>query len=145
MNNPTRLLRFCFICIFITAAMAILIFESGLIQLQPLADDQSRYIFNIVAVALTLIMLPLAMKLLRLSLPRRQAAASQQGYIKWAVIRLDLLSIPLYFNIVGYYLLDRYATCGWLAMMAAVMSPFVWPSDGRMRYERETVYPNSER
>lgn len=144
MRNPTTFLRLCFAGIFITAAIAVGIFESGMLATGIIADEGSRYVFNIIGVSLTLLLLPLGLKLLTFSLPKRQSAASVAGYLQWAVLRLDMLAIPLYFNLVGYYLLGHYATCGWLAMMAAVMFAFVWPSDGRMRYERATAYPQDE-
>ena len=145
MRNPTLFLRICYVSIFITAACVILLFEGGMLTPPHIADDASRYVLNIVGVALTLALLPLGLKVFTLSLPRRQGAASVGGYVRWAVVRLTLLSVPLYFNILAFYLLDRYATCGWMALMAAVMFMFVWPSDGRMRYERATAYPQDEK
>ena len=145
MQHPTRFLRILYICIILTAVLFAFIFESQMLQYTPLTDDNARYVFNLVAVALTLTMLPLALKIFTFSLPRRQGAASVIGYVRWSVVRLAALSLPLYFDTVSFYLLDRYATCGWMALMVAVMFLFVWPSDGRMRYERQTIYPNEEK
>ena len=118
--------------------------ETEMLTIEPVSDDGVRYIVNIAAVALTLICIPLALRLFTMPKPRRQGAASIVGYVRWACVRIALLAIPLFYDVAAYYCLGRYATCGWMAMMVAVMFMFVWPSDGRMRYERETVYPQDE-
>ena len=144
MTNPTRLLRILFMASLATPACLAAIMETGLLSIDPITDDGSRYVFNIVAVGLTLACIPLALRMFTLPLPRRQAKASVTGYVRWAVMRIAVLTIPLNFDVIAYYWLGRYATCGWMALMVAVMFMFVWPSDGRMYYERETAYPQDE-
>ena len=145
MRNPTLVLRLSFACIFLTAALVIGLFESGLLTYTTIDGYEPRYVVGIVGVGLTLALLPLALKLLTFALPRHQASASVGGYVRWSLVRQALLALPMCFNLVCYYLLGRHATSGWMAMMAAVMFCFVWPTDGRMRYERASDYPTSER
>ena len=145
MNRPTLFLRICYIATLLSAVLFILLVESELLQMPTINDESSHYIVNIVAVALTLALLPLALHIFSFSLPRRQSRQSVTSYVRWSVIRIALLSVPLYFNTLAYYVFDKYASCGWMAMMSAVLFLLVWPSDGRMRHERETAYTQDEK
>ncbi len=144
MTNPTRFLRILFSATLLTPLAFIAINETNMLTIEPVTDEGLRYIVNIIAVALTLACIPMALRLFTMPKPRRQGAASVNGYVRWAAIRIALLAVPLFYDVATYYCLGHYATCGWMAMMVAVMFLFVWPSDGRMRYERETAYPQDE-
>ena len=146
-SKPTiRLLRSVYCGILLTAVYYTTFFETDLLEIGQLAgDDALAYWVNIIGVALTLALLPLALRLMKIPYIRRDIKATgDAAYTKWAIIRLTLLATPLHFNLIVYYLLGCEPTSGYLALIAAVAFIFVWPSRDKMLYEMDVDYVQEE-
>ncbi|MBP3828965.1 MAG: hypothetical protein ILA06_01495 [Bacteroidaceae bacterium] len=150
--NITKTLRYVFVGQLLSAVLIAVAGETGWLPIGSLSgDDQRTYVLSIVGVALAIIGLPLALKLMHLHYVRTDiwgddhdndngndvAAPWQSGYTKWSIVRMSLLWLSLLFNLIMYYLLGYNTTCGYLALMTVVAYLFVWPSDDRMQAERD--------
>jgi len=151
----TKILRYIFAGQLLVAAIVALLGETGLLHAGALSDSDERiYILSIVGVALAIICIPLALKLLHMKRVRThllgvsnelqetesgngEVNSVEQRYKMWSEIRLCMLWLALMYNLIMYYLLDFNTTCGYLALMTVVAYIFVWPSDERMATECE--------
>ena len=55
---------------------------------------------------------------------------------KWGILRLLLLEVPMFLNTLLYYMFMQ-TTYGYLAIIAALSLPFVYPTLGRCMDEVE--------
>ena len=136
-------------CVFVGSLASVLLiaiaFETLLIEPGELAGDEVvNYWMSLLGVALILINLPAALKLMKFEKVRKEVTASVQAYQKWSILRLSILNAPLIYNVLAYYLLGCEPTFGYMALMATVAHLFVWPSHERMIYERELNYTQEE-
>lgn len=128
--------RVTFICALTTAFLLVLLFETGLLP-SGIADrgTQASYWMGFVAVALTLIAIPLALKWQRIKIINKMFTGSADGAdvspaattVGSAVCRIAALYVPLIIDIVCYYLFGREATYAYMALMLIVAFAFVWP------------------
>ena len=138
MQNTTTFLRIIFCGELLTPAILAAIFETDMLPAGAIAvDEVQEYVFSMCSVILTLISIPLALKLMTFKHVRAQVQQSEQNYRTWALLRIVLLGTPLIYNLLMYYLLSFNTSCGYMALICAVSFFFIWPSDGKMRYERE--------
>lgn len=136
------LLRLCFCGELLTAALIVLIFESGLLPAGELAHDaQAIYLAEMAGVCLTIISIPLAMKFMKFTAVRKALTARPQSYTTYSLLRLMILSVPLLVNTLFYYMTGFDATLGYLAIIMLIPYLFVWPS--RARWEDECPTENS--
>lgn len=143
-NKNILLLRSVFCTELVTTALLVGIFETDLLPVGTLPLDKSQeYILSMVGVVLTIIGIPLALKLMTLKPVRAQISVSEQRYVTWSMVRIALLGIPLLYNTLMYYLLGFNTTCCYLALMCVVAFIFIWPSQERMQNECE-VHGNQE-
>lgn len=144
-KNIIKFLRCLFISSLVSSLLIAIAFESMLLEPGMLVGDEVlSYWMSLVGVAMVLINLPVALKLMKFEKIRKEVTASVQAYQKWYVIRIAILQTPLLYNILAYYLLGCEPTFGYMALMAAVAHLFVWPSRDRMIYERELNYTQEE-
>lgn len=144
--NITTILRFTFISQLLTSAIIAFLGEIGWLPTGLLDDGgKQSYLLSMIGVALTIVGLPIALKLLHFSAVRSQVKNNVRLYFKWSVVRLAILYVPLAYNILMYYFLGFNVTCGYLALMTLVGYLFVWPSRGRMESECEMVYEEDDK
>ena len=98
-----------------------------------LADGRVEYVADMLAVCLTVCLVPLALRLFRFERVRRQLP---YRYGRWAWVRLLTLQLVLAIDAVGYGLFGQ-ASYFYLALMTLLAMVFVYPS--RRRCEAETV------
>lgn len=145
MSRHIRLLRGLFCVIVITALALVVIFETSMAEGGQVAEnDVAKYWMGIGGVAMVLAGVPLAMRMMRFEAVRRSIAASPTGYLRWSILRLALLYVPLTFNVLAYYMTGCEATYAYLALIVAVAMLFVWPSRGKAEYECQTEYDVTE-
>ncbi len=145
MKRTITILRLLYATELLTAALLLVIFESGLITPGLLAgDDATNYIMTMVGVALTIIHIPLALKFLTFKRIKEQIHADEQRYTQYAIVRIALLSVPLIYNTLAYEMLGCEPTCGYLALMVVVAFVFIWPTEDKICYERESEYNQKE-
>ena len=129
-------LRLFYIFVLAIAALLALAYESGLATVGALdIPAQMHFVFEIVAVCITLLIIPFSLKLLTIRNIRQRIIRSKRQYEQWSMVRIALLATPLHLNLSQYYLLDLDTTCGYLALMTAVTFLFIWPSRERMEDE----------
>lgn len=98
-----------------------------------LADGRVEYVADMLAVCLTVCLVPLALRLFRFERVRRQLPCR---YARWAWVRLLMLQLVLAVDAVGYGLFGQ-ASYFYLALMTLLATVFVYPS--RRRCEAETA------
>lgn len=131
-------LRFIYCVELLIAALIAILFETGIIAEGTLAgNDLQTYWMSIVGVALTIVLVPVSMRLMKFKYVSSAVAQDEQAYYRWSILRLVLLGAPLLYNTLCYYLFGCETTCGYLALMVVIAFLFVWPSTDRMEYERE--------
>lgn len=90
---------------------------------------------------LSIIAIPLALKLFKLTFVRRQLARSKgRALVKWGIIRIELLCIPMLVNTFMYYQTMSPAF-GYLAIIIFLCLFFVYPSIDRCVVETEDEQP----
>lgn len=130
--------RFLYISELLLAACTAILFETHLLPSGIIAPSPSQaYTLQIVFLLLTIVIIPLSLKLLHFSPIRAQIHASGQSYATWSTIRLVLLGGLLLMNLIMYYLIGFDTSYGYLALMAVVPFLFIWPSEEKMAYERQ--------
>ena len=133
-----RKLRFIYCAELLIAALIAILYEAGLIAEGTLAGNDLRtYWMSIVGIALTIVLVPVAMRLMKFKRVNNAVVQDEAAYYHWSIVRFALLGLPLLYNTLCYYLLGCETTCGYLALMVVVAFLFVWPSMDKMEYERE--------
>ena len=127
MKITTRL-RIEFVAIVVLALAIAGAFECGLLTTGTVDPaSSSAYWWAIVDVALTLVMVPLALKLMSLRNVAARVETSDTAFRRWSEVRIAMLATPLLLNIVHYYALGCQPTHAYMALMIAVALLFVWP------------------
>ena len=98
--------------------------------------DQTRFVLQTVAILLSLAVVPLSLKLfsmqkVKADLLERKALALK----KWGTIRLLMLGVILIGNTLLYYMLGYEPAFGYLAIITALVLPFVVPTMKRCEAE----------
>ena len=96
------------------------------------ASDQTRFILQTAAILLSLAIVPLSLRLFTIQkikhdLLERKAEALK----KWGALRLLLLGTVLIGNTLLYYMLAYEPAFGYLAVITALVLPFVVPTMAR--------------
>lgn len=135
--NTITLLRVELLTVLAVAAGIMAVHETGLAEAGALPSNGiMAYWMQIAGVALTLILVPFALKLLSLKGVRNTLKQrGRRAYRRWSEVRLAMLTTPLMLNIGLYYGLGYNTTCGYLALMVVVPFFFIWPSQSRMEDE----------
>ena len=146
MNKKNLSLLRALYCIFLLqAALLVLIYETEMLPVGTQAyDSKANYLVEMSGLLLTIICIPLALKLMNFSWVKKMLRQQPQKYLLLCIIRLGLLGVPLLFDVLAYYLLGLDATLGYLALMIVVAFLFIWPSQEKMEYEcNSTTNPSS--
>ena len=143
--KTTTFLRSIYVAILVVAALIYMAYQMEWLRQGILAEPSTaRLTMQYLSVGLTLVCIPLALKLLHFAGIRRRLVAEPRHYTRWALTRLVLLALPLYLDAVLYFQLatpdyGRDATSGYLAFICLVALCFAWPTDERQ--ENETSEP----
>ena len=135
-DNLLSTLKIEYSLFWVGALCLIPLYESNLLQEGIYAGDKlMEYILYTIGILLSVIFIPLALKLFSVSLNKRLPNLSideaLKSYKKWSEIRLALLFIPTILNISFYYMTMQ--TTGLLcASMALVASLFCVPNRNKI-------------
>ncbi len=93
---------------------------------------QAEFVLASVMEVLTIVAIPLALKLFKLKpiAARLTAATGVAALHRWGVVRLSLLCVPMVVNIVSYYLF-MWVGFAYLAIILLLSLFFVYPSLSR--------------
>ncbi len=119
-------------------AVCLLVAAAGEFGILPLGIVPEDYVYNmqIVACVLTVVCVPVALKLLSWRRVRCCVANDPEEYCLWATKRLLMIYIPMLVDIALHYLLMDMSPF-YLALICAVAVLYVWPSKVRMRQETQ--------
>ena len=144
MKNKINILRVIFCANLITAALIMVVFETGLMEPGLLAGNElADYWVSLCSVVLTLFGILIGLKLMTFKRVKTKIHDDGDTYFRWSLCRLALLGTPLLLDTLAYYLLGCEPTCGYLALMLVVTFFFIWPSKDKMLYERDIIYSES--
>ena len=139
-TQQLHILRSTYIVTFMSAILLIIIFETGMLANGIYAyDSMTNYVCEMIGIFLTIVCIPLALKLMSFSMVKRMLNQDSGKYFTLCAVRISLLALTLLYNVASYYLLGEDATLGYLALMAVVAFLFIWPSRGKMDYELENA------
>ena len=81
---------------------------------------------------LTIGMIPLSLKLFKLQRTKMELTSGEgRALSKWGSVRMMMLCIPMAANTLLYYLFDKNAAFGYMAIICLVCLVFIYPSTGR--------------
>jgi len=86
---------------------------------------------------LTLCIIPLALRLFKFAVVRQQLRdGREKALLKWGILRLDMLSLPMIINAVSYYAFMSVAFA-YLSVILFLCLAFVFPTAKRCQAEIE--------
>ena len=120
----------------VPVAVALLTVGLGEVDILPVGvlagDQEAEFILASIMEVLTIVAIPLALKLFKLKpIAARLAPATGVSALRlWGVVRLLLLCVPMVINIVSYYLF-MWVGFAYLAIILLLSLFFVYPSLSR--------------
>jgi len=96
-------------------------------------DTQAEFMVSTLMELLTLACIPTALRLFKIPKVRNSL---RDEYIRWALVRIMLLGLPLMVNTLLYYMYMA-TQFGYLAIIILVSMVFVYPSKARCETENE--------
>lgn len=148
------LLRVCVCALYAVTGVAALFFETSGMGGgwlagggAPGAASMGEYVATLSAVCATMVLVPLALKLMSLKPVRASwlsgGSAAERNYVRWSLVRLALLFLVIFPNVCLYYMLWD-SSFGCCALIGVLASLFCWPSQERWARETEPVAPDEE-
>ncbi len=113
-------------------------YESGLLLEGSCADDRlQEYYCALVMELLTIVLIPLALRLFRLSWVERSIKADPSRRLPvWRYVRMAMLSVPMMANVLLYYQFVH-PSFGYMAIIGLLSLSFVYPSAARCQSEEK--------
>lgn len=136
MKKVIRTLKYLFSLILLVTLLLVLVFESelllpGFILVESKVDFVIKYIMEL----MTIIIIPLSLRLFKFkSVERKLATKKQHALLRWGVLRIIMLGIPMIINTILYYgfLAVEY---GYLSIILLISMIFIYPSKDKSYYE----------
>ena len=124
------------VAVWLLAVITVLLGEMGVIPngvVQPHSQDE--FLLNTAAIVLTVVGIPVAMRLFTLSstrgLRRMNIDEALDSYHLWSVVRMAILALTAVFGLVVYYL-AAHVSGAFCALIALGVTLFCWPSVGKI-------------
>lgn len=136
MNNSRKLLLVEFwIPIFICSCIIIL-FENDLLPSGGWLDNKVQEYYVAIAMELiTIILIPLSLRLFKFGLVKRQLLSiPTHALVTWGTVRLCMLTLPMMVNCWLYYMFMNVAF-GYMGIIGILCLCFVYPSKDRCQLE----------
>lgn len=141
-NNVLHRTQRVLMCVFwsyiiITLFMAIA-FETETLPTGVYATlKQTEFVISFGMELLTVCLIPLALRLFKFQKVHNDLLQRQEtALMKWGQCRLAMLALPLFMNVLFYYLFMN-TTFGYMGIILLLCMPFVYPSMNRCRAELE--------
>lgn len=127
-----------FVSFVVMSALIVLVFETGILSLGYLAGKEpSEFILTLMMELITLGCAFLALRLFKFETIRHDLLNRKEtALMKWGMIRLLLLMLPLTIDTLLYYIYIK-PTFGYLAIIMVLCLPFIYPSMDRCLTETE--------
>ena len=124
----------------IPIVLSAIIIVSGELDIIPngiLANDKVEFVIMSMMEILTIIAIPVALKLFKFkAIANKLASDTLLHFERWGIVRLCLLNVPMVINLVCYYLFVG-AGFGYLAIILFLSLFFVYPSLSRCYNETD--------
>lgn len=89
---------------------------------------QEEFLAVIIMELLTIVMIPLALRLFKAKDVERKVAEGDTLALRiWGALRILMITVPLLLNTIGYYLFMN-TTFGYMALILLICLPFVYTS-----------------
>ena len=126
------------VIILVLALMTVVLYETETLLPGALTDDkQSEFIITAIMELVSLAGVFLALRLFRFrKIPEALITRKAPELLKWGLLRLALLEVPMLCNTLLYYSYMN-TTFGYMAIIQALCLPFVWPTMNRCIDETE--------
>ena len=139
-NNETILKtqRTFFFTMIGVAFMLVVVFECGLLnelKASLTGRKQLEFIFLTAMEIITLFTIPLSLKLLKLKVVRKKIEANRHKYTTYSILRMQILILPMIFNILLYYFFHPLPTFGYMAIIQLICLCFITPTASRIENE----------
>ena len=97
-----------------------------------------NYVIQMVLILITLCQIPLALRLFRFARIHRELICwPEEALLKWGLIRILLLGVPLVANTLFYYFYAFEPAYGYLAVILLLSMPFILPTMNRCKAETQ--------
>ena len=91
-------------------------------------NAQEEVLAVIIMELLTIVMIPLALRLFKAKdVERKVAEGDTLALRRWGALRILMITVPLLLNTIGYYLFMN-TTFGYMALILLICLPFVYTS-----------------
>jgi hypothetical protein len=122
----------------LTAALFfVILFETDILESGIMAGADSQVEFAILTVMelLTIGCIPLALRLLKFKkIEADLQERHEEALLKWGVLRLSMLEVPLILNTICYYLFLN-TSFGYMAIILLLCMAFVYPTKEKCNVE----------
>lgn len=136
MKKVIRTLKYLFSLILLVTLLLVLVFESelllpGFILVESEVDFVIKYIMEL----MTIIIIPLSLRLFKFkSVERKLATKKEHALLRWGVLRIIMLGIPMIINTILYYGFLA-VEFGYLSIILLISMIFIYPSKDKCYYE----------
>lgn len=138
-----RILRIKIVAVWLMVAIAVVLGEMNIIPNGVIAPHSGgEFKLNTVVILLTVIGIPLALRLFTLNttkgLRRMNNEEALKSYHVWSDVRLGILCLTALLGIVAYYLAVS-ISCVFCALVAMSATLYCWPSKSKIANYLESV------
>lgn len=129
MDKVIKILKINFWTRIIIVAVIATVMETETIVL---TGDYKNSEFLVVSIMelVTLALLPAALYLFRIKKVRMSLEESQSALLKWGLIRICMIGLPMIANTLLYYIYMN-VSFGYMAIICLICMPFIYPGKGR--------------
>ena len=138
MKKTQRILMVVFITILTLSLLCVVIYETNVLEAGSMADKKQDEFFALTVLELaSLAGLVLALRLFKFKCIHNELVTQKApALLKWGLMRLALLELPMLSNTFFYYMFMNPAF-GYMAIIQLLCLPFVYPSLNRCIAETE--------
>ena len=117
----------------VVSLAVVILYENRILSLGGFSSDaNTEFITMSIMTIFTIGMIPLSLKLFKLSGIKAQLASGKGCALsKWGSVRMMMLCVPMAANTLLYYLFDKNTAFGYMAIICLACLIFVYPSTGR--------------
>ena len=129
MKQISKQLTLVFVLLVVSALAIVLLYECGVLESGRLADDkQTEFVAMTVMELTSLVAAFVGLRLFKFQkIHAELVARKEQALLKWGMLRLLILEVPMVVNTYLYYIYMN-PTFGYLAIILLLCLPFVFPS-----------------
>ena len=138
MKKTQRILMVMFITILTLSLLCVVIYETNVLEAGSMADKKQDEFFALTVLELaSLAGVVLALRLFKFKCIHNELVTQKApALLKWGLMRLALLELPMLSNTFFYYMFMNPAF-GYMAIIQLLCLPFVYPSLNRCIAETE--------